>query len=85
LICYQKFEPVIKSITRAHTTTWQAVPLPKLRLPPGTDSISTGILTGSDENNRTCFENHHNDLDVPGNPRNPLTFINGVLALTGRA
>jgi Ni,Fe-hydrogenase III small subunit len=51
----------------------------------GTDAISGGIFEGSPALDRSFLDNHQVDLYIAGNPAHPLTVINGLLALTGRA
>jgi Ni,Fe-hydrogenase III small subunit len=77
--------PITNNMTRALEITWVAIPEPKILVLAGTDAISGGIFSGSREINRTFLETHQVDLYIPGNPMHPLTFINGILDLTGRA
>lgn len=75
--------PLTENMARAVELTWEAVPDPKIIILAGTDAISGGIFESSPALNRSFIKNHHIDLYVPGNPAHPLTFINGVMDLTG--
>jgi Ni,Fe-hydrogenase III small subunit len=77
--------PFTRNMARAIEISWNAIPQPKILVLAGTDAISGGIFAGSTELNRSFLDNHHVDLYIPGNPMHPLTFINGLLDLTGRA
>jgi Ni,Fe-hydrogenase III small subunit len=63
---------------------YEATPAPRLIILVGTDAISGGLFAGSPAIKRDFIESQHIDLYVPGNPAHPLTFINGVMDLTGR-
>jgi Ni,Fe-hydrogenase III small subunit len=76
--------PITNNMARAVEITWNAIPEPKILVLAGTDAISGGIFAGSEQINRTFLDNHYIDLYIPGNPIHPLTFINGILDLTGR-
>jgi Ni,Fe-hydrogenase III small subunit/NAD-dependent dihydropyrimidine dehydrogenase PreA subunit len=76
--------PLSVNMERATRITWEAVPSPKIIVLAGTDAISGGMYQGSSEINRTFLEENYIDLYIPGNPLHPLTFINGLLELTGR-
>lgn len=76
--------PLSVNMARATKITWEAVPSPKIIVLAGTDAISGGMYAGSSETDRTFLEEKHIDLYVPGNPMHPLTFITGLLQLTGR-
>jgi Ni,Fe-hydrogenase III small subunit/NAD-dependent dihydropyrimidine dehydrogenase PreA subunit len=76
--------PVSQNMAEALQICYDAVPAPKLIILAGTDAISGGIFKNSQALNRAFLSKYHVDLFVPGNPPHPLTFINGVLDLTGR-
>ena len=76
--------PISENMSRALQITYDAVPQPKLVILVGTDAISGGIFTESKALNRNFLNDIKVDLYVPGNPAHPLTFINGLLKLTGR-
>ena len=76
--------PITKNMAKALEITWNAIPDPKILVLAGTDAISGGIFSGSEELNRNFLDNHPVDLYIPGNPMHPLTFINGILDLTSR-
>jgi len=76
--------PVSGNMDEALQICYDAVPSPKIVVLAGTAAISGGIFSGSPELCRTFIETIKPDLYVPGNPPHPLTFINGILDLTGR-
>jgi Ni,Fe-hydrogenase III small subunit/NAD-dependent dihydropyrimidine dehydrogenase PreA subunit len=76
--------PVTQNMSEALQICYDAIPSPKIIILSGTDAISAGIFSESSALNRSFFIDHTVDLYVPGNPPHPLTFINGVLGLTGR-
>jgi len=61
---------------------YRAVPDPKIIILAGTDAISGGIFADSPAINRNFLSKYKIDLYIAGNPVHPLSFINGVLALT---
>ncbi|HNY01295.1 MAG TPA: NADH:ubiquinone oxidoreductase [Bacteroidales bacterium] len=76
--------PITVNMAKALRLTWEAVPPPRVLILVGTDAISGGLFAGSNALDRSFLEDHSPDLLIPGNPPHPLTFINGVLDLTGR-
>ena len=76
--------PVSQNMTKALQTCFEAIPEPKLIILAGTDAISGGLFRSGKAINRGFLNNFQVDLYVPGNPVHPLTFIHGVLNLTGR-
>jgi Ni,Fe-hydrogenase III small subunit len=76
--------PISENMARALEITYDAIPSPKLVIVVGSDAISSGMFAGSTALSRNFFNQHQVDLFVPGNPAHPLTFINGLLELTGR-
>lgn len=76
--------PVSDNMAEALQLTFDAIPEPKIIVAVGTDAISGGIFADGGSINRRFFERYPVDLFVPGNPAHPLTFINGILNLTGR-
>lgn len=76
--------PISQNMVEALQICYDAVPSPKIVILAGTDAISGGIFSESAALNRIFLTTHHVDLFVPGNPPHPLTFINGILDLTGR-
>lgn len=63
---------------------YHAVAPPRIVILAGTDAISGGLFAGSPAIDRSFLDRFDADLYVPGNPVHPLTFIDGVLSLTGR-
>jgi len=76
--------PITSNMARETEAVFAAIPQPRLIIVVGTDAISGGLFAGSPAVDRSFFERHTPDLYVPGNPAHPLTFIDGVLRLTGR-
>lgn len=76
--------PITQAMTAALQLTWEAVPNPKILVLVGSDAISGGLFANSQAINRSFLDDHAADLYVPGNPAHPLTFIFGLLCLTGR-
>lgn len=76
--------PITANMAKAVELTWEAIPAPRLLILAGTDAISGGIFSGSPALDRNFLRDKKVDLYVPGNPAHPLTFIHGILGLTGR-
>jgi Ni,Fe-hydrogenase III small subunit len=76
--------PITKNMAPSLQICYDAVPDPKVVILAGTAAISGGIYAGSPALDRGFLEQVTVDLYVPGNPPHPLTFINGILDLTGR-
>ena len=75
--------PVTRNMCGALRTCYEAVPAPKLLILAGSAAISGGLFAGSDALDRTFPDGIKPDLYVPGNPPHPLTFILGILEVTG--
>ncbi|MDR0661000.1 MAG: NADH:ubiquinone oxidoreductase [Prevotellaceae bacterium] len=76
--------PISENMAEPLEICYNATPSPKILILAGTDAISGGIFADSKAVNRGFLSKYHVDLYVPGNPPHPLTFINGILSLTGR-
>lgn len=76
--------PVTVNMARETEAALAAVPQPRMIIAIGTDAISGGLFAGAPAVDRSFFERHTPDLYVPGNPAHPLSFIDGILRLTGR-
>lgn len=76
--------PISQNMATALQICYDAVPDPKIIVLAGTDAISGGIFEGSPALDRSFIDKYKPDLYVPGNPVHPLTFINGILDLSGR-
>lgn len=74
--------PISANMAEALAICYDAIPHPKLLILAGTDAISGGIFAGSPALDRSFLDGKIIDLYVPGNPVHPLTFVNGILALT---
>ena len=74
--------PISQNMAEATEICYEAVPDPKIVVLVGSDAISGGIFAGSGALNRSFLNKVSIDLYVPGNPPHPLTFINGILALS---
>jgi Ni,Fe-hydrogenase III small subunit len=76
--------PISRNMAGALQVCYDATPSPKIVILAGTAAISGGIFEGSTELDRAFPDTVKPDLFVAGNPPHPLTFINGILDLTGR-
>ncbi len=76
--------PISENMAEPLEICYNATPEPKILILAGTDAISGGIFADSKAVNRSFLSKYHVDLYVLGNPPHPLTFINGILSLTGR-
>ncbi len=76
--------PVTRNMAGPLQACYEAIPEPKIVIAVGTDAISGGLFADSPTLDRTFFDRHPPDLYVPGNPVHPLTFIDGVMKLTGQ-
>lgn len=76
--------PITENMAAPLELCYNAIPKPKIVILCGCDAISGGLFAGSAALNRTFLDRFPVDLYVPGNPVHPLTFIHGVLHLTGR-
>ena len=75
--------PVSANMAAALKICYDAVPEPKVIILAGSDAISGGLFQNGKAIDRWFPDNITPDLLVPGNPPHPLTFINGVLDMTG--
>jgi Ni,Fe-hydrogenase III small subunit len=76
--------PITRNMAVPLELACNAVPDPKIVVLAGTDAISGGLFAGSPALDRGFLDRHAVDLYVPGHPAHPLTYIHGLLALTGR-
>ena len=76
--------PMSGNMAEALQICYDATPSPKIVVLAGTAAISGGIFENSPDLIRSFIEKVKPDLYIPGNPPHPLTFINGILDLTGR-
>lgn len=76
--------PVTANMAEALEICYQAVAEPKLIVAAGSEAISGGLFAESKAVDRSFFERHRPDLFLPGNPVHPMTFIEGIMRLTGR-
>jgi Ni,Fe-hydrogenase III small subunit/ferredoxin len=77
--------PVTANMKTALLKTWEAVPDPKIVIASGACAISGGIYRGSPVACDGVPGILPVDLFVPGCPPNPLTLLDGLLRLLGRA
>ncbi|MBP7864715.1 MAG: 4Fe-4S binding protein [Acidobacteria bacterium] len=77
--------PVSANMAAALEDTLLATPEPRIVVAAGACAISGGVFDGAPGVSREFFARHPVDLYVPGCPPHPLTVINGLLALLGRA
>jgi Ni,Fe-hydrogenase III small subunit len=76
--------PITQNMARALRICYDAIPELKLVILVGTEAINGGAFRNSPSLDRSFLNSISVDLFVPGNPPHPLTFINGILDLTGR-
>ncbi len=76
--------PVTRNMAAALQVCYDAMPAPKIVVLAGCDAISGGLFAGSPALDREFVTGNNVDLYLPGNPVHPLTFIHGILDLTGR-
>lgn len=76
--------PVTRNMAEALEICFAAVPDPKVLIVAGSEAVSGGLYADSPEIDRSFFERHRPDLWLPGTPTHPMTFIEGVMNLTGR-
>lgn len=74
-----------RNMEQALTSTYEAIPAPKLVILFGACAISGGIFQGSDHLARKYLEQLKIDLYIPGCPPHPLTFICGLLTYLRKA
>lgn len=90
--------PISKNMAAALQICYDATPAPKVVVLAGVDAISGGVYNvpqaaepqaaepqAAADLDRSFLATHHVDLYLPGNPVHPLTTVNGLLALCGRA
>ncbi|MCX6288077.1 MAG: NADH:ubiquinone oxidoreductase [Bacteroidetes bacterium] len=76
--------PISSNMAEALQICYDATPSPKIVVLAGSAAISGGIYENSPVVDRKFLETIKPDLYIPGNPPHPLTFINGILDLTGK-
>lgn len=77
--------PISENMAEPLQICYDATPDPKVIILGGTDAISGGIFADSPALNRSFLTKYPIDLYLAGNPIHPLTIINGILNLIGRA
>lgn len=77
--------PITKNMAGPLQSCYDAMPEPKIVIAVGADAISGGLLADSPELDRRFLGRHTPQLFIPGNPAHPLTFIDGIVKLTGQS
>lgn len=77
--------PVTKNMEEALRQTYEAVSSPKIVIVVGACAISGGVFQGHTEANDGASAIVPVDLFIPGCPPHPLTILDGLLRLLGRA
>lgn len=77
--------PVPRNMRRALELTCEAMPTPRLVIAVGTEAISGGIFRGSPEVLGGVDGVLPVDLYLPGWPPHPISILDGLLRLLGRA
>lgn len=76
--------PISENMAESLEICYDAIAEPKVIILAGTDAVSGGLFASTPAIDRTFLDKHKPDLLLPGNPMHPMTFIEGVMALTGR-
>jgi Ni,Fe-hydrogenase III small subunit/NAD-dependent dihydropyrimidine dehydrogenase PreA subunit len=76
--------PISCNMAPALLDAYKSVSEPRLAIAVGACAISGGVFAGSDQLNRSFFNDIPIDLYVPGCPTHPLTFIHALLDFVGR-
>jgi Ni,Fe-hydrogenase III small subunit len=77
--------PVTRNMRLALEKTWRALPAPRVVIASGACAVSGGPYGGSPESLDGAASVVPVDLFVPGCPPHPLTLLDGLLRLLGRA
>lgn len=77
--------PVTRNMREALRKTYEAVPEPRIVIAVGACAISGGPYAGHEEVHDGADRAVPVDLHVPGCPPHPLTILEGLIGLVGRA
>lgn len=77
--------PISRNMELAVKKTYDAVPAPKVVIAAGACAISGGLFSGHDEVVGGVANVIPVDLYIPGCPPHPLTILDGLLSLLGKA
>ncbi|MBP3357003.1 MAG: NADH:ubiquinone oxidoreductase [Rikenellaceae bacterium] len=76
--------PITRNMAEALEICYRAIAEPKLIILAGSEAISGGLFAENRAIDRSFLATRTPDLLLPGNPVHPMTFIDGVMTLTGR-
>lgn len=75
--------PITKAMAGPLEICYDAISEPKITILAGSEAISGGLYEDSPAVDRSFVNRHRIDLYLPGVPLHPMTFIEGVMNLTG--
>lgn len=76
--------PISKNMAEPLDICYKAIPDPKIVIVCGSEACSGGLFSESKAVDRSFIENNRVDLWLPGAPTHPMTFIDGVMNITGK-
>lgn len=76
--------PITENMAVPLELCYNAIAEPKIVILAGTDAVSGGLFADGGALCRVFLDRFPVDLYIPGNPVHPLSFIHGVMQLTGQ-